>query len=197
MPNEVTTLPMRTEGMVNVVVGWLDDERVNHQLHAGRDWLIGKLRELIQRDYVSRIEVIESAEGGDLLARQALMAEFKEAFDNGVDMPATLKSYILRSHGQGEPRRGRGHTEWDNRNRDVGIFILASLISQKFNIDLTRSPASNDKACAAAVLAKALKRKGIKLEEKRIAGIITSQRKWLSSLFPTVPNFANNSGLRP
>ena len=169
--------------MVNVVATWLDDPRVARLLFADRGWLIAGLRQLIQRDYDTRVRVIESAEAGNLLAHQALMVEFKEAFDNGMDMPATLKSYILRSQSRGEPRRGRGHTEWDNKVRDVGIIVLAEKVCRAFSLEPTRNEATRNWPCAASVVAKALKRKGIKLEEKRIANILTDPRsKWLRDL---------------
>jgi hypothetical protein len=162
------------------------------------DSLIAKLRELIQGEFVDRVEVIKSAEAGNLLAHEALMAEWEEAFDNNRDMPATLKSYVLRCRREGEVKRGRGHTEWDNVNRDVGVFLMAKFISRTFGIDLTRSEAT-DRACAASVLAKALKRSrsGIDLKEKRIAGIITSQGKWFNKLFTALPNLGPTQGVRP
>jgi hypothetical protein len=179
--------------MVNIVVGWLDDPRIIQQLHAGRDFLIDKLRELIRGGVVDCDRVIDSADGGDLLAHQALMAEF-DAVMQSHELPTVALIEYARSHrGEDEVRRPRGsHTKWDSFNRDIFIIGLAFLISDRFGIPLTRSEAS-DEPCAAGVLAKALKRQrrqmGVRLEKKSLANIIIRQKRRLEDLLGAGLNF--------
>jgi hypothetical protein len=199
MPNDVT-LP--TRDMVATVVEWLDDPNFQRQLRAGRDWLVTRLQELIQCNRISCEELIDSADAGDLLAHQALMAEYDRWMDSHTMPPVMLVDYARRSRRHGGATRKRGsHTEWDNVIRDVGITQMAIKIRHEFGIDLTRSEATDrNRPCAAGVLAEALKRSrewkrsGYRvLREKRIANILTTQRKSLESLITGGLNLSPNS----
>jgi len=170
---------LTTKTIIEIVADWVDPALDELKGLHGRERLIAKLREIIRRDFNSRSEVIKDAEGGNLLCHQALRAEYEEMLDKHELPPATLTSYML--HGKKPRRRPGRHTdEWDHRQRDIAVGMLAAAVRHAFDLELNHNPA-NDRPCATDVVSAALRLKGIKLSPKRVSAIVTKENRRLSS----------------
>jgi hypothetical protein len=178
MTTELTVMPKKA--MAEAIAEWVAPALNLLKDGGGRQRAIVRLREIIRYDYKLREEMIKDAEGGNLLCHQALESEFNELLDTNREIPASLKTYVLRKEKHPKRRRGKHADEWDQRERNVAYLILMSRACTEFGIDLNHNEA-NDRPCATEVVSAALKLKGIEVSPKRLAGIATSELKWLKA----------------
>jgi hypothetical protein len=186
LPATIDFMQYEVECAVELVEQKLRDRTANERFKT-------KLREELRKGFADRVAVIESAERGDEIADAALWAEYQELADTNIPVPATLTSYILRA-ARRKPHRKRGsHKWWTNVQRDIGILALVALTSERFNLAPTRNSTSEG-PCGASLVAIALKRRGFKISEKRIANIWAERSQeavdhiaLFRIMFPSIP----------
>jgi hypothetical protein len=184
MTTEMTVLPTKAAMAEQLAENWtkVADAVLNGQ--GGRRRMVERLRDQIRCSYERREEVIRTAESGAsgaLLCHEALEAEFKELLDANLEVPASLKTYMLRRDKWPKRKQGQRTDEWDYRERDIAYLILISAACESFGLDVDHNPA-NDRPCAVEVVSAALKLEGIKVSSKRLSAIVTREMKWFKSV---------------
>ena len=143
-------------------------------LPTDREWMIALLRDRLRDGLTEQERMIAWARGGCVLSHEALLLEFRELANNHILAPASLNDYVGKP--DLHPQRGKGADWWVNFRRNVMIAALVHVICEHYRITSTRSSASiGKKPCAAAVVAKALRRSGHKITEKTVANVCRSR----------------------
>jgi hypothetical protein len=109
--------------------------------------------------------VIECAEAGWTLAREALHELAEECEARDVKPPSRLRLYILGAADPRSRRRGRPPGAYDLKLRDMTLVCIIAVISQRFHFRATRNPASKRSPCACSVVMQALKAERLALSE--------------------------------
>jgi hypothetical protein len=186
MTTEMTVLPTKKAMAEQLAENWNKISLAVLNGLGGRRRMIERLREQIRYSYERREEVIMTAESGAsgaLLCHEALEAEFKALLDANLEIPASLKTYMVRRDKWPKRKPGRHIDEWDYRERDIAYLILISAACEMWGLDVDHNPA-NDRPSAVEVVSAALKLKGIKKgsSPKRLSAIVTREMKWFKSV---------------
>jgi hypothetical protein len=131
-----------------------------------------KLRGNIDR----QIQVIEAAEAGDHVAHNSLVKMYWSMVNAGETPPIVVASYVARANLRPPPRRPRGkHTPHQHLHRDQTLMALIVLACLRFGLQATRNRAAKiaGHPCGASLVAPAVRRRGVKVSEIRLANMWT------------------------
>jgi hypothetical protein len=172
---------------VRVLIVAQQVKRVEHRLNnpADGEWgfMVEETRKLLRRGSKALCEdVIKSAEAGDRMAHDALLAEYEELRNENLEAPKNVEVYYTRyakdpPKGNPGPRASAfGATSVVHVRRDIGISLLLAWIYNRFGLPPTHNE-SNDRYCGVDLLSAAFRRRGIHLSAKRIANIFAPRRE--------------------
>ncbi len=93
--------------------------------------------------------------------------------DNGLEPPKTLESYCLRALVREPVRREKGRVWYDGWLRNIGISVLVAATKLQFGLNPTRNREARrrQQPSACSLVATALGRHSINIEEKRVENL--------------------------
>jgi hypothetical protein len=161
-------------------VDWLEQAvatsaRAESDLKTNSDhWLEQNAPTKLRGDIDRQIQVIEAAEAGDHVAHNSLVKMYWSMVNAGETPPIVVASYVARANLRPPPRRPRGkHTPYQHLHRDQTLMALIVLACLRFGLQPTRNRAAKitGHPCGASLVAPAVRRRGIKISEIRLANM--------------------------
>jgi hypothetical protein len=163
-------------------VDWLE-HAVATSAHAESDlktnsdhWIEENAPTKLRGDIDRQLQVIEAAEAGDHVAHNSLVKLYWSMVNAGETPPLFVTSYVGRANLRPAPRRPRGkHTPHQHLHRDQTLMALIVLACIRFGLQPTRNRAAKiaGHPCGASLVAPAVRRRGIKISEIRLANMLT------------------------
>jgi hypothetical protein len=170
-------VPVDEETAIARATEWLGMVREKMTAQASREWLESGLRDLLLRDLIDRMEVVDAADAGDEIADAALGYIFHSMMDRGETPPACMIAYEARARRRGPLKRKAGNHTWDEDwRRNIGIACLVHAVSVRLGLNLTRNRESRRarRPSACSVVAEALRRSDVaNISESRVQVIWT------------------------
>ena len=160
-------------------VDWLEQAAIRGEsyLKTNSDqWLEQNAPTKLRGDVDRQLQVIEAAEAGDHVAHNSLVKMYWSMVNAGETPPMFVASYVGRANLRPLPRRPRGkHTPRQYLHRDQTLMALIVLACLRFNLQptLNRETKRAGHPCGASLVARAVRRRGIKISESRLANMWT------------------------
>ena len=160
-------------------VDWLEQAAIlgESYLKTNTDqWLEENAPTKLRGDVDRQLQVIEAAEGGDHVAHNSLVKMYWSMVNAGETPPLFVASYVGRANLRPLPRRPRGkHTPHQHLHRDQTLMALIVLACLRFSLQptLNRETKCAGHPCGAGLVARAVRRRGIKISESRLANMWT------------------------
>ena len=169
-------VPFDEKRAINRVTVWV--ALAHHRLSKewSREWLEVTLRQYLRGGLITVIKVIDAADKGDEIADAALREVGAELIGLPLEGPGDLQilAYFQRAGLRAPHKRGRGRKWYDRWSRDLAICLLIQLACKEFGVAPTRNSASVKKPSGCSLVAAALKRNRIRLDERSV-----QQHIWL------------------
>lgn len=137
-----------TGAMVERVVGFMTGE-------FGRKALREGFKQMILTGAIPTMKVIEAARDGHEDADLALREMIIEMINRHEELPTELAAYNIEALMRAPAAYPGGRNLANTWTRDIGIAILVEIVAARWDLPLSRNPASN-KPCAASVVTAAL-----------------------------------------
>ncbi|MCK1303891.1 MULTISPECIES: hypothetical protein [unclassified Bradyrhizobium] len=176
--------------MIGVVSHWFDLAHELLQKESSHHYTQAKMKALIWEGTIPTVKVIGWAHQGAADAHIALLEVAAEMMDRGDELPRTIAGYAIQYLGKPPPSRAKGRDAADNWLRDQCIAVLVALAVERWHphLPMSRNPTSNWPSACSLVSA-ALRRRGIKVKEKRVeqifcqlADLLPAHRAWQAGL---------------
>jgi hypothetical protein len=130
---------------------------------SSKDVLIGHLCQRLQEGRVECEKLIDIAKAGNTLVHEGLLHYARDLHERHERAPDSIERYLL--HPELHPRRGPGRDADENWGRDVGYVSLVCMVAKVTDRPIERNPSHAGQRSAAALVAKALRRKGRHISE--------------------------------
>jgi hypothetical protein len=158
---------------IDTVDRWVSEIQEKMTAQYSREWLEATLSDHLQQGLVEALQVIEWAEGGDVIADAALRHVYAEMRNRHEAPPVAVQAYVLKTLVRGPVARGRGHFWYDDWRRNIGIAVLVHWTAEQFGLHPTRNRARKRRRqpSASGVVTAALGRRGVNVRETTVQNI--------------------------
>jgi hypothetical protein len=175
--------------MTDTVVEWVNKIGENLTGEASRLVLRHYIREMVRSGTIPTMKVISAARDGHEDADFALRELAVEMLDRHEPLPSALAAYVQEALLRPPVTYPQGRNIADTWYRDIGIAVLVSLASERWDIPATRNRLTKRPSACSVVSLALNQTKRVPIKERQVERIYGSHSKLAEKLSASIPAF--------